>query len=179
MDASIIKAYFAKITTLLQFFSLPDYLILISIFLVILIFFLLSVVFRLSRVIAFFLLLISVILFFSAPITYQYIMENYIKKIDFNLSKNEKLQYDSFYYVEGNITNISHVDFKGCLISTNFIPSNTKKYRYIKYRLLPTYIHYEHLKTPLEKNQTTEFKVVIPSPNPQVQYILESKGMCY
>lgn len=179
MEAHIIKAYFAKITSMLSYFTLSDYLILISLFLTILIFFLLSVVFRLNRIFAFLLLLTSVVLFFTSPVIYEYIMEKYIKTIEFTLNKNEKLQYNDFYYVEGSIKNIGEIDFKGCIVSVNFIPRNTKHYRYIKYRLIPSHIHYENYKNPLNLNDSMNFNIVIPSPNPQVDYTLETKGVCY
>ena len=115
----------------------------------------------------------------ASPFVYQFIMESYLKQIDLTLFHNERLQYDNVYYVEGQFTNIGMLDFKGCVLSVNFIPKGLKKFDRIKYKIRPRYPYTKIYKTPLKKLEPMEFKVVIPSPNPELDFTLVTKGACY
>lgn len=162
-----------------NYFSLPDYLVLSCIFLAILLFFLLSVAFRFHALIASLTFVISGILLFSSPFLYQTIMESYLKQIDLTLFHNEKLQYDEVYFIEGQFTNVGLLDFRGCVLSVNFIPAGLKKAKLLKYKIKPKFLHIENYKTPLKKLESMEFKLIIPSPQANTNFTLETKGACY
>ncbi|TLD86981.1 DUF2393 family protein [Helicobacter sp. MIT 05-5294] len=162
-----------------NYFSLPDYLVLSCIFLMILLFFLLSVALRFNAIVATLTFLISGILLFSAPFLYQMIMESYLKQIDLTLFHNERLHYDGAYFVEGQFTNVGLLDFRGCVLSVNFIPAGLKKHKRIKYQIKPQYLHIENYKIPLKKLESMEFKLIIPSPKENMDFIMETKGACY
>lgn len=70
---------------------------------------------------------ISGIFLFGSPFIYQTIMESYVKQIDLTLFHNEQLHYDDVYYIEGQFTNVGLIDFRGCVLSVNFIPMGLKK----------------------------------------------------
>lgn len=174
-----LKEYLLKLTEISRFFALPDYLILMSIFLIILLIFLLSVALR-GRALPFMLFFsLSGGLILASPFIYQWIMESYLKKIEFTLTHNESLQYDAVYFVEGSFKNLGHLDFRGCVVEINFIPKDLKKFERIKYKINPKYSKTEIYKTPLKKQEVMDFKIVIPSPNSQVQFDLDTKGACY
>ena len=174
-----LKEYLLELLHISNFLSLPDYLVLVSIFLVILLIFLLGVAFRSNSVIFLVLFFFSGVLMLASPFVYQFIMESYLKQIDLTLFHNERLQYDNVYYVEGQFTNIGMLDFKGCVLSVNFIPKGLKKFDRIKYKIRPRYSYTKIYKTPLKKLEPMEFKVVIPSPNPELDFTLVTKGACY
>lgn len=174
-----IKSYLMSLLDVANYFSLPDYLVLSCIFLVILLFFLLSVALRFNAVIATLTFLISGGLFFSSPFLYQVIMESYLKQIDLTLLHNEQLHYDDAYFIEGQFTNVGLLDFKGCVLSVNFIPAGIKKYKRIKYKIKPKFIHIENYKIPLKKLESMEFKLIVPAPQADMNFTLETKGACY
>lgn len=174
-----LKEYLLKLLEVSRFFALTDYLVLISIFLIILLIFLLGVALR-GRLLAFMLLcLLSSGLIFASPFIYRWIMESHLKKIEFELTHNASLQYDAVYFVEGNFKNLGHLDFRGCVVDVNFIPKGIKKIDRIRYKVKPRYLHTEVYKTPLKKQESMDFKIVIPSPNPNLSFELETKGACY
>ena len=182
MDITSFQNYFLFLNKITQYFSLPDYLILISIFLVILLFFLLSIILRFNLILGFLMLFISGAFFVASPFIYQYIMESHLKKIELTLSNNDKLQYDDTYYIKGTIKNIGYFDLKGCIISTNFIPQNTDKFNLIRYKIKPIFTHRETYKQPLKKQETLDFEILFQAPstiNTDIKYILETKGSCY
>ena len=94
-----LKEYLLELLHISNFLSLPDYLVLVSIFLVILLIFLLGVAFRSNSVIFLVLFFFSGVLMLASPFVYQFIMESYLKQIDLTLFHNERLQYDNVYYV--------------------------------------------------------------------------------
>ena len=157
----------------------PDYLVLICIFLVILLLFLMSVAMRFYTLVAFILFMTSASLLLASPFIYQIIMESYIKKIEFTLKHNDGLQYDKAYFVEGTIKNVGFLDFKGCSININFIPKNLKKLDLIKYKLRPRFQYTKDYTQPLLKRDSMDFKIVIPSPNENLNFNLQTKGACY
>lgn len=173
------KAYLGEVLSISSYFALPDYLILIAIFLVILLIFLLSVAFRAHSLIAFCLFAVSGVLFFTSPFLYQYIMEAHLKKIALTLTNNAQLEYNTTYFVEGSIENQGLLDFRGCTIKVNFIPANLKAIKVIKYKLNPKHLVIERYKTPLQKGESMDFKIVIPSPNEKIAYKLHTQGACY
>ncbi len=173
------KSYLMALLNTSNYFSLPDYLVLSCIFLVILLFFLLSVALRFNAVIATLTFVISGILLFASPFIYQTIMESYLKQIDLTLFHNEQLHYDDAYFIEGQFTNVGLLDFRGCVLSVNFIPTGLKKIKQLKYKIKPKFIHIENYKTPLKKLESMEFKLIIPPPQANMNFTLETKGACY
>ncbi|WP_026944182.1 DUF2393 family protein [Helicobacter rodentium] len=174
-----VKNYLITLTNTIHYFSLPDYLVLSCIFLFILLFFLLSVAFRFNAILATLTFVISGVLLVSSPLIYQKIMESYLKQIDLTLLNNEKLHYDDVYYIEGQFTNVGMFDFRGCVLSVNFIPAGLKKIKQLKYKIKPKFMHIETYKVPLKKLESMEFKLIVPSPKPNTEFILETKGACY
>ncbi|MBX7490175.1 DUF2393 family protein [Helicobacter turcicus] len=174
-----LKEYLLKLLDISRFFALLDYLVLIGIFLIILLIFLLGIALR-GRTFPFAVLfLLSGGLIPASPFIYQWIMESYLKKTEFILTHNESLQYDAVYFVEGSFKNIGYLDFRGCVVEVNFIPKDSKKLQRIKYKINPRYAHIKIYKTPLNKQESMDFKLVIPSPNPKVSFDLYTKGACY
>ncbi|WP_299548430.1 DUF2393 family protein [uncultured Helicobacter sp.] len=174
-----LKEYLLKLFEVSHFFALTDYLILVGIFLIILLIFLLSIVLRRRALPFMMLFFLSGGLILASPFLYQWIMESYLKKTEFALTHNASLQYDAVYFVEGNFKNLGHLDFKGCVVEVSFIPKNLKKLERLKYKIKPRYSHTEIYKTPLKKQETMDFKIVIPSPNPKISFDLYTKGACY
>lgn len=175
----VLKEYLLKLLDVSRFFALIDYLVLIGIFLVILLIFLLSIALR-GRAFPFMVLfLLSGGLIIASPFIYQWIMESYLKKTEFTLTHNESLQYDAVYFVEGSFKNLGYLDFRGCVVEVNFIPKSLKKLQRIKYKINPRYAHIEIYKTPLKKQESMDFKLVIPSPNSKLSFDLDTKGVCY
>lgn len=174
-----LKEYLLKLLEVTYFFSLPDYLVFIGLFLVILLIFLLGVALRAHTFVFTFLFLLSGGLIFAAPFIYQWIMESYFKKTEFILTHNARLQYDAVYFVEGSFKNVGYLDFRGCVVEVGFIPDTLKTFAQMRQRINPKYSHVEIYKTPLNKGETMDFKLVIPSPNPQLHFQLHTKGACY
>lgn len=174
-----IKNYLITLTNTINYFSLYDYLVFSCIFLFILLFFLLSVAFRFNAILATLTFVMSICLLFASPFVYQVIMESYIKQIDLTLLNNGRLQYEDVYYIEGQFTNVGMLDFRGCVLSVNFIPSGLKRIKQLKYKIKPQFLHIENYKVPLKKLESFEFKLVIPSPQPNTRFTLETKGACY
>ncbi|TLD82425.1 DUF2393 domain-containing protein [Helicobacter sp. MIT 11-5569] len=174
-----IKGYLLKLLDISHFFALPDYLVLICIFLCILLIFLLSIALRARAFIFLILFLSSGALVIVSPFIYQSIMESYLKKIEFTLTHNKSLQYDAVYFVEGSFKNLGLLDFRGCVVKVDLIPKGLKRLERIKHKINPKYSHIEIYKTPLKKQESMDFKLVIPSPNRELSFELNTKGACY
>ncbi|MCI5969494.1 DUF2393 family protein [Helicobacter sp.] len=174
-----LKGYLLRLLDVERFFALTDYLVLISLFLIILLMFLLSIALRKYAIPFVILFLSSGGLILVSPFIYQWIMESYLKKIEFTLTHNASLQYDAVYFVEGSLKNLGYLDFRGCVVEVNFIPKGLKQLQRIKYKIKPRYLHTEIYKTPLKKQESMDFKFVIPSPNPALNFDLNTKGACY
>ena len=179
MNIATLQTIFNDFFSTTQYFSLYDYLILALIFLAVLLFFLLSVTFRSNLLIAGATFFISFLLFMLSPFLHQMTMESFLRKIDFTLDNNDKLQYNAVYYVSGSITNRGKVDFKGCIVSANFIPKNAPKVKKIRYEVKPIFLHKEVYKKPLKRNETMDFKIIIPTPNPEIDFTLKTYGTCF
>ena len=174
-----IKDLISGFSQTIFYFSLIDYLIFCVIFLAILLFFLLSAFLRFKVLLAGFFLLTSLILFILSPFLYQIVIEKLVKKIDFSLTHNKKLNFDDVYYVEGTIKNEGKVDFRGCVVAVNFLPSKLNRVKKIKYEVTPIFLHKEEYKKPLKIGEVMDFQIIIPSPNKEMQYTLSTKGSCY
>ena len=81
--------------------------------------------------------------------------------------------------MEAEYTNGGMLEFESGVLSVNFIPKGLKKIDRIKYKIRPRYSYTKIYKTPLKKLEPMEFKVVIPSPNPELEFTLITKGACY
>ena len=173
------KNYLMAQLDTIHYFSLPDYLVLSCIFLIILLFFLLSIALRFNALLATLTFVISGIFLFGSPFIYQTIMESYVKQIDLTLFHNEQLHYDDVYYIEGQFTNVGLIDFRGCVLSVNFIPMGLKKIKTLRYKIKPKFMHIENYKIPLKKLESREFKLIIPSPQANMKFTLDTKGACY
>ena len=162
-----------------SYFSMPDFLVFGGIFLFILLLFLLSAFFRYKILLAGIFLIFSIFAFVASPFLYQLLMEKVVRKIDFNLIHNKKLNFDNVYYIEGKITNLGKVDFRGCVVAVNFLPLKLTKGRKIKHEITPIFLHKENYKKPLKIGESMDFQIIIPSPNEEMQYKLSTKGACY
>ncbi|MDE5602967.1 MAG: DUF2393 domain-containing protein, partial [Helicobacter sp.] len=139
MDIAALKSTIISFAGFVQYFSLPDYLILTSGFLVLLILLLLFVVLRSHFVAAFVVFLIALILLFLSPLIYQVLMEKIIRKVEITFKFNQKMHYDDSYFIEGTLINKGIIKFRGCAISVNFIPKGIKKLQSLKYEIKPIY----------------------------------------
>ncbi|PZT47394.1 hypothetical protein B6S12_09350 [Helicobacter valdiviensis] len=179
MNLATLNEYFSKFSTIFGYLSLADYLVLVVFFLCIVLFFLLAVALRHRILLGIFMFLCSMILLVLSPYFYQITMENYLKKVEMKLSYNGKLNFDPSYYVEGKIKNIGLLKTKGCIISVDFLPKNLSPIKQLKYTLKPFYTHKEVYKTPLNKGEELEFKIIIDNFKQQEEYMLKTRGMCY
>ncbi|MDD6056440.1 MAG: DUF2393 family protein [Helicobacteraceae bacterium] len=173
------QTYINKLISISHYFSMPDYLVLIAIFLIILLIFLISVAFRASALISFLFFFVSGVLYFGSPFIYQQIQEKDLKKIEFSLKHNQALTYDNSYFIEGSIKNIGKLDFRGCSIRVNFIPQHAKALDKIRYKIRPRYLEIKEYKTPLKKGESMEFKFTIAPPRDDIKFNLTTQGACY
>ncbi|MDE5591734.1 MAG: DUF2393 domain-containing protein, partial [Helicobacter sp.] len=162
-----------------EYFSLVDYLALVGRFLSILLLFLVSIAVRSNLTWAFLFGLLSVVLFLSAPFIYQWSMQTFIRKVDLALTYNDRLHYDTSYYVEGKLTNKGLLEFKGCIVSVNFIPKQANRLQRLKYEIRPFYEYLEVYKKDLKIGESLDFKIIIPSPHEEYDYVLNTIGNCY
>ncbi|TLE17184.1 DUF2393 domain-containing protein [Helicobacter apodemus] len=179
MDIVSLKATIASFMDFAEYFSLPDYLILTSGFLVLLLLLLLFVALRSYFIVAFVVFLVGLILFFLSPLVYQVLMTNVIRKVEITLKFNQKMYYDDSYFVEGSLVNKGIIKFRGCVISVNFVPKGIKKLQALRYEIKPIYKHLQVYENPLNVDEKLDFKILIPSPNPEVLYFLNTRGSCY
>ncbi|CAM2815933.1 DUF2393 family protein [Helicobacter burdigaliensis] len=179
MSAELLKEYLSKFSTIFNYLSLADYLVLVVLFLAVVLFFLLAVALRYRALLSVFMFLCSMVLLGLSPFLYQAIMENYLKKTQMQLSHNGKLKFDTSYYVEGTIKNMGLLKIRGCIISVDFLPQNLSPIKELKYTLKPFYTYKKVYETPLSREGELEFKIIIDNFDKEKEYNLKTRGMCY
>ena len=135
---------------------------------------------RKSAALALLLIVISLIIFLVAPFLVKQKINALVRPISTEITNVKKLTFSPSLIVEGNINNLSHKDFKKCLVQTSVIKNidtNALK-RYIN-QLKPIVNRSIIVEQSLSQNDFIEYRVVFDDFEYEGNVTASIKAECY
>ncbi len=131
-----------------------------------------------KRALSYLSLLSGVLLLFAGPPAVKVIMDGYLRKAEAQIEKIKHLKYSGSLIIEGNLKNHSKLDFSRCDLAVSIYRPSSNFLERTAALLKPIRVEIEHIDSPLERNETKPFRIIVDHFTTQ-EFNLTVQPRCY
>lgn len=158
----MLNSSFSSLIFYINHFELADYIAFVWLIILLFLFLLLGVLLlRRHIILGIFVIFIVMVVAIVGPFVMKYYLNNSLRSTALTISNAKQLIFSDTYIIEGNITNLSKKDFSVCKVYIGFYKISKNKFaKYFDY-IKPLKIYIHKLKQPLNKLQSSNFRIVL------------------
>ncbi len=131
-----------------------------------------------KRALSYLSLLTGVLLLFAGPVAVKITMDGYLRRAAVQVESVKRLNYSDSLIIEGKIENGSRLDFSHCDLAVSVYRPSSNFLERTAAVLKPVTVRIEHLESPLERNGTKPFRIIVDHFTTQ-EFNLTVQPRCY
>jgi len=131
-----------------------------------------------KRVLSYLSLLAGLLLLFAGPPTVKSVLDGYLREADIEVERVKRLNYSSSLIIEGEIKNVSELDFSHCDLAVSIYRPASNVLDHAAAVLKPITVKIERMDSPIARSETKPFRIIVDHFSTQ-EFNLTVQPRCY